>query len=96
MTPTTDDSGRWLEVAVAALTMATGVLSTLFWRLWATLATKTELERMKEEIMQADEAKDREMEDRLRQETLRLHAENQYMFKEIRDDVKELLRSGRK
>lgn len=102
MTPMTDDQGRWLEAAVGLLTIGFGVISTLFWRLWNTLASKEDLEAMKRDIEEHDEHQDKEMEDRLaarvnetRTEILRLHSENSAMFKEIRDDVKSLLRYRR-
>lgn len=61
----------------------------------ATLATKDEMKEMEARIIDNDDRRDAEMEERIRDETLRLHNENQSMFHEIRDDVKLLLRTKR-
>jgi hypothetical protein len=109
VTPTTDDNGQWLSplltIAGAALSLLAGWMGIVFWKYLGTLATKAELAEAKLTIINMDEESDHEwmtkMETALadglranREELLRLHAENTDMFREIRDDVKQILARG--
>lgn len=92
----TDAQNSWvLGVAGSIAAAIAWLFKRWFGVTMATLATKDEMKEMEARIIDNDDRRDAEMEERIRDETLRLHNENQSMFHEIRDDVKLLLRTKR-
>lgn len=72
-----------LKIVLAVLSAGLVTVTTLFWRLWATLATKTELVEAEQRIAANDSEQDEKIAGRignemkqLREDVLRMHSEN--------------------
>jgi len=69
------DNNEALQIVIAILSVTIALIGTLFWKLWATLATKTDLDESEKRIVDSDYIQDEKMSTHIGYEIKKLHEE---------------------